>query len=84
MRVLKVTSPNFNAIRESWKHKSLKHVTSTIASVLKVPIKLTYMQFFTFYLIVQSDHVRINQSQGIYIHGLSQFGPCLGEMHLGL
>jgi hypothetical protein len=25
-----------------------------------------------------------HQSQGTYIHGLSQFGPCLGKMPLGL
>lgn len=34
--------------------------------------------------MIQSGHVSENQPQGIYIRGLSQFGPCIGEIFLGL
>ena len=36
-----------------------------------------------FYLMVQSGHVSWNQSRGIYIHGLSWSGPCVGKRPLG-
>ena len=36
------------------------------------------------YLMVQSDYVNRNQSRGMYIQGISQFGLCMGKMPLGL
>lgn len=51
---------------------------------LRCPSRIPYLQFFAFYLIAQSNHMDKNQSQGIYIHGLSQFGPSLGWKPLGL
>ena len=60
---------------------SSQHVTPTIASF---PLsRLLYLQFFTFSSMAQSGRVSRNQSQSIYIQGLSQFGPCLGKTPLG-
>ena len=46
---------------------------------LRCMSRLSYLQFFAFYLMLQSGHVSRSQSQGIYIHVLSQFGPSLGK-----
>ena len=61
-----------------------QHLIPIIASSLRCPSRLSYLQLFAFYLMAQSNHGNRNQSQGIYIYGLSQFGPHLGKMPIGL
>lgn len=48
------------------------------------PLRLSYLQFAAFYLMAESDHVNRNQSQCIYIHGLSWCGLCQGKCLLVL
>ena len=61
-----------------------QHMTLSTASFFKVPIKALIFTTFACYMMDQSGHVSGNQSRGIYIHELSQFGPCLSEMFIGL
>ena len=42
---------------------SSQHVTPTTTSFLKVPINVSYLQFFTFYLVTQSNHVNRNHTK---------------------
>ena len=55
-----------------------------ITSFLKVPIKAFIPVIPRLLLDGSSNHVIKKRSQGICIHGWSQFGPCLGEMPFGL
>lgn len=80
MPYMKIESPK--AINR-WDLTS-QNVTLIIASFIKLTIKPFILQFVTFYMMAQSDHVDRNQNQGIYIHWLSQFDHCLGKMPLSL
>jgi hypothetical protein len=49
---------------------SSQHVTPTIVFIfLKCSSRLSYLPFFTFCSMIQSNHVNINQSQGINFMG---------------
>ena len=58
-----------------------QYVTPITASFLLSG--LSYLQFFVFYLMVQSGRVSRDQSQSISIHGLSRFGPRIWKTPLG-
>ena len=81
MRVLKISSPNFNTICVIWVPNMWCQL---LLLSFKCASRFLYLPIFTFYLMAQSNHVNKNQSQGIHICRLSSFGPCLGKVPFGL